>query len=187
MKSTRIAALSLLWAAPSFADRNDFALEYFDVRGASSRELDAQIAAKGPVGENGRRSDGYTRWHIDWRFDMNSDGTGCTAQNIVVNLDIRMTLPRWERPRSADPALVERWDRYLAALRLHEDGHRYRAEAAAGDVRRTLQRERTARDCGTLENRLNALANSLLDGLRRQQEDYDRETESGRRQGVRRP
>jgi predicted secreted Zn-dependent protease len=193
VKSARITPLlswlplSLLWAAPSFADRNDFAIDYFDVHGASSRELDAEIAAKGPVGENGLRSDGYTRWHIDWRFDMTSDGTRCMAQNITVDLDIRMTLPRWERPRSASPALVERWDKYLAALRLHEDGHRYRAEAAAADVRRTLQRERTARDCRALEHRLNSLANSLLDELRRRQEDYDRETESGRRQGVRRP
>jgi predicted secreted Zn-dependent protease len=180
-------ALLLLAAAPSFADRNDFAIEYFDVHGATSRELSAEIGAKGPVGENGLRSDGYTRWHIDWRFAMDSDATRCTAHDIVVDLDIRMILPRWNHPRSADPALVARWDEYLAALRLHEGGHRHRAEAAAGDVRRALQRERGARDCATLENRLNSLANALLNDLRSRQAAYDRETESGRRQGVRRP
>lgn len=186
MRSACLAAL-LLYAAPSFAERGDFAVEYFDVHGATSRELDAEIGAKGPVGENGLRSDGYTRWHIGWRFGMDSDATGCRARDIVVDLDIRMTLPRWDPPRAADPALVKRWNQYLAALRLHEDGHRYRAEAAAGDVRRALRRERAARDCRTLENRLNSLANALLDELRRSQAAYDRETESGRKQGVRRP
>jgi predicted secreted Zn-dependent protease len=180
-------ALLLLAAAPAFADRSDFSIEYFSIEGDTSRELSAEIDAKGPVGDNGLRSDGYTRWFINWRFDMQSDATGCTASRIVVDLAVRMTLPRWQPPRSADPALVTRWNRYLSALRIHEDGHRFRAEAAAGDVRRALQRERGAADCRTLENRLNARANALLDELRTRQDAYDRETQSGRKQGVRRP
>lgn len=189
MSPIRCAALLLppLLSTPSFADRNEFMIDYFDVHGATSRELDAQIAANGPVGENGLRSDGYTHWHIDWRFAMTSDATGCTASDVEVNVDIRMILPRWNAPRSADRALIERWNRYLAALRVHEDGHRDRADAAAADVRRALRREHGARDCRALENRLNSLANARLDRLRAEQAAYDRETESGRKQGVRRP
>ena len=60
MRSACLAAL-LLYAAPSFAERGDFAVEYFDVHGATSRELDAEIGAKGPVGENGLREGSCTK------------------------------------------------------------------------------------------------------------------------------
>ena len=180
-------ALLLLAAAPAFADRNDFAIEYFTVNGATARELDAEIDAKGPVGENGRRSDGYTRWHMNWTFGFDSSEAGCKASHIVVDLDIHMILPRWSAPAGADPALRSRWDRYLSALRTHEDGHRDRAEAAARDVRRALLMEPGARNCDALKNRLNSRANALLDDLRKQQAAYDRETAYGQKQGVIRP
>jgi predicted secreted Zn-dependent protease len=180
-------AVLLLASAPALADRNDFALEYFTIAGTTPRELSADIDAKGPIGENGLRSDGYTRWFIKWHFDLDSDARSCRASNIQVDLDIHMILPKWDPPRAADPALVTRWNRYLDALRLHEDGHRHRAEATAGDVRRALQRESGARDCDALTSRLNATANTLLAGLRAQQAAYDHDTDSGRKQGVRRP
>jgi predicted secreted Zn-dependent protease len=180
-------ALALFAAAPAFADRNEFNIDYFTVTGATSRELAADIDAKSPVGENGLRSDGYTRWTIDWTFVMTPGPTGCSADQIAVNLDIRMTLPRWYPPRSADEALVGRWNHYVAALRLHEDGHRYRSESTARVVRRALLAERHASDCHTLETRLNSRANGLLADLRQRQEDYDRETAHGRTQGAIRP
>jgi len=172
--------------APAFADRNDFAIEYFTINGDTSLGLSREIDAKGPVGEDGRRSDGYTSWHIGWSFGLNSDGKSCTAGRITVDLDIRMTLPRWDTPPGADPRLITRWNRYLAALRTHEDGHRYRAETAAGELRRALPGER-APDCRTLEIRLDSMANALLAELKLRQAAYDRETDFGRKQGVHRP
>lgn len=183
---TRFAWLIVL-AAPAFAGRDDFDLTYFDVQGGTARELNADIVAKAPIGDNGQRSDGYTRWNIDWTFTFESDASGCTLSQVDVNLAVHMILPRWNPPRPADAALRRRWNAYVTAVRIHEDGHRQRAEAAAGDLRRVLQSGNRAADCATLERRLNAQANAQLDELRRRQADYDRETESGRRQGVRRP
>jgi predicted secreted Zn-dependent protease len=181
-----IVAALLIASAPAFADRNDFAVDYFIVHGETSSALSAEIDAKGPVGENGRRSDGYTRWSMSWTFGMTDDATGCVANRVTVDLDIRMTLPRWDTPPGANPQLITRWNRYLAALRTHEDGHRYRAEATAGDMRRALFRER-ASDCRTLETRLDSMANALVAQLRERQAAYDRETDFGQKQGVRRP
>jgi predicted secreted Zn-dependent protease len=185
VRSVRVALL-LIITAPAFADRNDFTIEYFTLTGNTSRELNDQIGAKGPVGEDGRRSDGYTRWHISWTFQMRTLDTECIASDVTVDLAIVMTLPRWDIPPGADPQLIARWNRYLAALRTHEDGHRYRADAAAGDLRRALFRER-APDCKALENRLNSMANALLADLRARQAAYDKETNFGMRQGIRRP
>jgi len=182
----RAAFLALL-AVPVSAGRDDFDLTYFDVQGTTSRELNDEIKAKAPIGDNGLRSDGYTRWNIDWTFQLDSDGSGCTASHVDVNLAVHTILPRWNPPRAAARALVARWNSYVAALRIHEEGHRSRAVAAAGDVRRALESEDRAPDCATLEKRLNAKAGAQLDELRRRQAAYDVETESGRKQGVRRP
>ena len=178
--------LLLIASAPALADRNDFAIDYYTIQGETSSALGGEIAAKGPVGEDGKRSDGYTRWFMRWTFNMTTDATGCLADRVTVDVDIRMTLPRWNTPPGANPQLIARWNRYLAALRTHEDGHRYRSEEVAWDMRRALLRER-APDCPTLENQLNSIANGMLAQLRERQAAYDRETNFGQKQGVRRP
>jgi predicted secreted Zn-dependent protease len=181
------AAFLLLVASPALADRDDFSIEYFTVVGNTARQLSAEIDAKGPIGDNGLRSDGFTRWSIEWHFDLESDADGCGVRRVTVDLDIRMLLPRWTPPPSTDPSLRASWSRYLSALRLHEDGHRFRAERAARDIRRAAQRARRMRDCAALTEQLNSTANALLAGLRAQQAAYDRDTGFGRKQGVRRP
>jgi len=181
------ALLLLLEAAPAFADRNDFSIDYYTVTGTTARALRAEIDAKGPIGEDGRRSDGYTHWAMNWSYGFDTGAAGCTTSRVVVDLDIRMTLPRWSAPPGTDAELISRWNRYVAAVRIHEDGHRNLAETAARDMRQALLVERSASDCDTLRNRLDSRANALLDDLRKQQAAYDRDTAFGQKQGVSRP
>ena len=61
-----------------------------------------------------------------------------------------MILPRWDPPAGVSPSLVTLWDRYLTALRFHEDGHYSIAIAAADEVRQTLAANRIGRNCATL-------------------------------------
>jgi len=182
-----VTATLLLAATPAFADRNDFNLEYFTITGTTVQALRADLDAKGTVGEDGRRSDGYTRWAIDWNFDTVASPGSCTTSRVVVDLVIHMTLPRWYPPTGTNPDLVAQWNRYSAALRLHEDGHRYRAEAAAGDIRRLLALARGPADCGALRQQLNSRGIERLDALRRSQSGYDRDTRRGETQGARLP
>lgn len=182
-----LAVCLLLCALPALADRNDFDIEYFIVQGSTAPALRAELNARGPVGETRGRSDGYTRWHIDWTYGFDVREGACTATNIVVDLDIHMILPRWYPPAGAREELVGRWNRFLVALRVHEDGHRWVSEAAARDIRRVLLAEPGAGDCRTLENRLNSKGNALLEALRAKQDAYDRDTARGKTQGVRFP
>jgi predicted secreted Zn-dependent protease len=185
---TRAATAALLLAAtPVLEDRNDFQLEYVTVAGSTEQALRADLDAKGTRGEDGVRSDGYTQWTLTWNFDTEPRVGGCTTRRVFVDLVIRMTLPRWYPPAGTDPDLVARWNRYADALRLHEDGHRYRAEATAGDIRRVLTLGRGSPDCGVLRKQLNARAHELLGGLRQNQAAYDRDTRRGETQGARRP
>jgi predicted secreted Zn-dependent protease len=173
--------------ARTIAAADRFDIEYYRVRGGTVDVLRRELDARGPIGDSGRRGDGLTRWHIAWRYGLDSNAGRCTASRIVVDLEIRMILPRWDRPVGADPNLVARWNRYLAALRTHEDGHRYRAEAAAREVRQRLAAEPGMRDCDRLRKHMDSKANALLNELRGKQADYDRDTDYGKTQGVRLP
>ena len=159
-------------------------IDYFTIKGATARELRNELNRLGPIGETGIRGDGYTRWHIAWKYDFAPRGDTCVADNIRVTLEVNMILPRWEPPPGVSSTLVGLWDRYLAALRFHEDGHYRVAISAADEVRKTLAQYRAGGDCPALEKRLNSRANDILNRVRREQADYDRETDFGRNQGT---
>jgi predicted secreted Zn-dependent protease len=89
---------------------------YYDVQGADLRGLLASLNARGP--HHGRAD-----WKVSYRFTTRPGGGGCAVESLSTELDLQMTLPRWSPPAGASRDLVARWERYLAALRVHEEGH----------------------------------------------------------------
>jgi predicted secreted Zn-dependent protease len=175
----------LTLAALLSAAANPLTIDYYDIHGATARELRGDLDRLGPIGETGLRGDGYTHWRIAWKYDLTARGATCSASNIRVTLEVRMILPRWDPPARAASELTATWDEYMAALREHEDGHYRIALHAADEVRAVLGSGRVARDCPLLEKQLNSAANDLLERARQRQAEYDRETDSGRAQGTR--
>jgi predicted secreted Zn-dependent protease len=178
------AALVALPATAWAADRNDFNVEYYTVSGATVQELRNELNTLGPIGRSGAISEGNTRSRIEWRFDFDKKDGTCTVKEAFVDVTIQMVLPRWQRPPGVDQDLVSHWNRYISALRLHEDGHRYIVEAMAREVRRTLAVKSSAPDCTALRNQMNSRARALVQELERKQADYDRQTGNGKTQGV---
>lgn len=180
----RLLLSLLLLATPAFADRNDFHVEYYPIHGDTVQDLRRELNTRGPVGDSGKRSEGNTRWRIAWRYQYLVREGICTAVQLEVDLDIRMILPKWEDPDYLDYVLVGHWDRYKAVLRKHEDGHRYRAEATAREVRHMLMTEPGEKDCKALGRRLDGKATALLQALSRAQDQYDDDTDNGKKQGL---
>jgi predicted secreted Zn-dependent protease len=181
----RLAVVALLAGSSSaFAAGEALTIDYFTIQGSTARELRSELNRLGPIGETGLRGDAYTRWRIAWKFDFAPRGPTCVADNIRVTLEVHMILPRWEPPPGVSASLLELWDRYLTALRFHEDGHYRIAISAADEVRRTLARHRRGGDCPALEKLLHSKANDILNRTRREQADFDRETDFGRNQGT---
>lgn len=170
-----LCALSALASA-----RDSFRVEYFDIHGATARELRADLSRKGPMGETGIRGDGYTEYRIGWKFSMTANDGVCRANAVVVNLDVTMRLPRWPGAADAPHSLRETWQQFSKHLREHEDGHHRLAELAARDVRRALKKRHSAASCEALEARLNTAANKVLRAYRDRQADFDRDTDFGR-------
>jgi predicted secreted Zn-dependent protease len=179
-----VAALLLAVGPAIAAEKNEFDVDYFVVRGTTIEQLRAETNSKGPVGTSGRRGEANTRSSIAWRFQIRQRAAVCTVHDIEVDLSIRMILPKWERPWDVDPDLLAHWNRYVTALRIHEDGHRQRAEAGAREVREALRDAAGPGSCVDLKNRLDSKVKALIAALGQRQSDYDRETGNGKTQGV---
>ncbi len=175
----------LLVCAPLIATAvsPSFAVDYYPIAGATARALRAEMNRLGPTNEAGR-NDGITHWDIQWRHDYDRNAGGCTAVNVRVTLAVRMTMPRWTPPANAPRALIVTWQQFVDALRKHEDGHYKLSIEAADEVERVLRVNRTASDCKRLEARLNVAGKEVLEDLRRRHARYDRDTDSGRKQGT---
>jgi predicted secreted Zn-dependent protease len=183
MRMFRALATSCLSWMPLAAAAGP-SVEYYTIQGSTARELRAEMNRLGPTSEAGVRNDGYTHWDIQWRYDYDRTAGGCTAGNFRVTLEVRITMPRWNPPAGAPRELIARWQRFEQALRVHEDGHYDLAVAAADEVRRVLQANRDGLECRRLEEGLNAAGAAVLAELKLRQARYDRDTDSGRKQGV---
>jgi predicted secreted Zn-dependent protease len=179
-----VAAVLLAVALLPAIAADSLDLEYFDVHGSTARELREDLSRLGPVADNGVRGDAYTRWRINWKFDLTERGPDCIAGNFQVDLTVTMILPRWIPPAGASADLVALWDQYSIALRSHEDGHHRIALAAAQEVTRRLKAESRASGCKTLENKLKSTVDAVLLEYKGRQADYDRETDFGRARGT---
>jgi predicted secreted Zn-dependent protease len=170
---------------PALATGKDsFRIEYFAIHGSTAKELRADLKRLGPVGETGIRGDAYTEYRIAWQFSMTLKDGWCRAHDVNVDLDVTMLLPRWAKPDTASPTLVQTWNDFSVVLREHEDGHHRLAVEAANEVRRRLGKRIRAASCETLKARLTDIANATLLEYREKQADYDERTDYGRKQST---
>jgi predicted secreted Zn-dependent protease len=183
-----VASLGLLLVlaagSPALARADSFRVENFAIHGTSARELRADLARLGPVGETGIRGDAYTEYRIAWKFSMMFKDGHCRASNVMVDLDVTMRLPSWVPPAGVAAPLITTWERFSEVLREHENGHYRIAISAASDVRRKLRARSRAATCELLKAKLNDTANAVLHEYREKQLDYDRDTDYGRAQGT---
>ena len=182
--AARVAATLLFLPLAAPAVTPSLRVEHYMIWGVTARELREQMNKYGPVGQTGIRADGYTSWNIQWRFDYDRTRSSCTAINIRVTTDLRMTMPSWIPPARATPALIARWKRFESALRRHEDGHVAIAAETGDEVLRVLRANPGGRDCAEVAARLNAAGQAVLEESKRRQDRYDRDTDSGRKQGT---
>lgn len=174
-----------LLAVPVLADVQTRAqTEHYDIRGSSAADLRAEMRARGPAGPDGRRFDGYTRWYVSWRYTFRSGGSQCAIDRTATEVRVTTTLPRWTDEARADSALRGQWQRYLAALTQHEDGHAQNGLGAARDIDAAIARLPAEPTCDALGARANAAGQAILRQYNQRDLDYDRETGHGRSQGA---
>jgi predicted secreted Zn-dependent protease len=180
-----LAAAALVLAMSS-AHAEDPQIVYYDVAGNSATALRQQMTAKGPL-DDGKRFDAHTDWYVKWNYRYRPTASGCEFTSMDVSLSGTILLPRWNHADDASNALVQKWDTYLAALRLHENGHYAQGANAAKAIEAFARSSHGSGDCAAMVSEFNDQARAIVDKYKAQDAAYDRATDHGRTQGAQFP
>lgn len=154
----------------------------YDVRGLTRQEIMRSLSEEARRNVRGGFR-GYHQWQISWQFRYAASGAGCEITSSIVQLQSETTLPRWIDRERADSALIVEWDRYIGALRTHENGHRDIAHRAVAQIQRAIRRTR-AGTCTSISGVANRTARDILERHQRENREYDEKTRHGAAQGA---
>ena len=158
--------------------------EYYDVMGGSVGEVLASLKEMGRTATQTDSNFARTTWTVTWTGEWApaSGDTLCAVTSSSVRLESRMALPRWRPSPGAPSGLATDWAGFVRKLTGHENGHLATAVAAAREVDEQLKHLRDG--CGTMEAAARAKIDSVVASFRLVDEDYDRRTGFGARQGA---
>lgn len=181
---TGLALLIALGAIAS-ARADDVRIVYYDISGHTIRDLVEQMQAKGPFDKSsGGRSAAYTEWRVPWNFRYESTPRSCKLTELNASAEGTMTLPHWVDGGTAPASRMKEWRHFVAALRVHENGHYAHGVQAAEEVRALAGSIQPAADCDDLTRQVTNRAEAILEKYRAVDAKYDRDTKHGQAQGA---
>lgn len=184
LRLPRVVMVVLLTIACSATCADEASVVYYDVAGHSPRQLRNELDAKGPLDKAGERFDGFTSWQVKWTYRYVAEGTGCKFTSMDAAVAGTIVLPRWVREDRASGSAVKKWERYLVALRSHEDGHYAHGVAARDEVQKLGESFRVPGACSTIARTFNDEAEAILARYGALDAKYDQDTEHGKTQGA---
>lgn len=152
---------------------------HYAIHGTTDRELGNAMRSLGPADPTGKRYPGHAEWNVSWTYRWQSQGNRCLLTSPSVQLKGTITLPRWEDRDRADPELQERWDRFLAALTVHEQGHFAYGVAAADELRRQFVSVKSNKGCAALATEVDRLGRAIIEEYQQRDRQYDVDTAHG--------
>ncbi len=157
----------------------------YDISGTTLAELNAEARRSGPVSKaSGARVWGMCTWRVTWTYSRTGGEGKCAVDKFTITVGAIIDLPRWTN-RDAAPGNVQgSWDRFAAALRLHEDGHKDIGVRAGNDLAGRLRALPPEKSCAELDRKVTALGDRVLSEYRLLDEAYDRSTDHGATQGA---
>lgn len=157
---------------------------FYYIDGTSATMLAAQIEKKGPPGPGERRFAAHTKWNIQWKFRHVQEGVTCSMKDSAVLVGIAQTMPRWRGEGQGAAALNTRWQKFIEALKRHEDVHKEHGIKAGGEIEKALLTVQPHSNCEDLARAANAVAEEIVKKYQKLDEEYDRKTDHGRTEGV---
>jgi predicted secreted Zn-dependent protease len=157
---------------------------YYYIDGPSATILAAQLDKNGPLGADGSRHAGQTRWDIQWKLRSQQQGNTCAVKEAAVAVGIAQTLPKWRGEGKGSAELKTMWTRFTDALRRHEEVHKQNGMKAGREIEAAVQNVKPAGNCEDLESAANARAQGIVAKYKALDEAYDRKTDHGRAEGA---
>jgi predicted secreted Zn-dependent protease len=155
----------------------------YTVAGSTADHLRLVLGALAPV-RAGRRFAAYTDWEVEWRYRPGGDRGRLWPEAVTVTVTATVRWPYWRPPRSAAAGLTQSWERYVALLRAHEQGHVRIAEAAGRAVAAGLAALPPSASVAALAQAAARTAEGAVADARERERAYDVETSHGASLGV---
>lgn len=159
---------------------------YYEIQGLTFEALRTQMNTLGPLDtREKRRYDGRTDWFVRWNFRYQNNGNICKITSANVDTSVIFTMPQWRKPPQVDSNLVNRWNRFITNLQIHEDGHKQHGIDAGNEVLQTILKMPVYQSCTQLVSATNATANRVIKKYNKLDILYDQETQHGLNQSNR--
>lgn len=148
---------------------------YFSIRGSTGAELEQALTLFGPLlTHTGTRHPGATKIKLGGSVKYESSPGHCRVIEAVVKLDTHLTLPRWTNREAANKDTRLIWDTLAADIKRHEERHAEIARQHARKLEQSLLSLRSAKTCKTMEERVNAATQSVIEKHAADQARFDR-------------
>src|SRR5208283_831386 len=98
--------------------------EYYEVCGICEKDVQCDLKQKCITWNDGKKYDSVTNWKFKWNYGHSIASSACRADSFTVTVDVVFRLPKWTRTADAPPQLVDKWNKFISNLMIHERGHR---------------------------------------------------------------
>ena len=138
-------------------------VNYYDVTGATAREVRASLNREGPIsGNDGKRYDAVCRWNVSWKFQYRRGNGSCGIEPASTEVKITITFPRLKTDETTSASLVKAFASFAEKLMLHEKGHAQNAIDTARKIEAGILALRPEPTCDALRNAANDLGHALI-------------------------
>ena len=185
----RIGLLVLAMATASAVEAGpmpmiSFKVQYYPVYGATTAEISASVFNNTPVVMDGRRFGAVTHNQFQTGFSAVSTASGgCEVKNAKVVLNSTIVLPNLIQ-NGQSPAVRSEWDRYIGALRAHEQMHATNGKYTAETLISRLYNFHAEMPCSMMKAKLDQAVDRLINNMGEWDQRLDSQTEHGKSQGA---
>lgn len=154
---------------------------YYDLKGSTLEELDAQVAALGP---HGFIAETVPYYH--WNYTYRAENGSCRIDRVRVDARIVFTYPHWSNPEAEQKA-TEEWGKRVVQLEQHEGEHEGIDRKTGREVYDAIAGIQPAPSCAELQKEIEARAQAVIAKGREANDECDRATDHGKRPAATNP
>ena len=151
---------------------------YYNVKGSNGREIFTSMLRNGPtIGRRENHALATTEFKMNFKdIDGYLKNGKCVITDVVIQLDVKYTYPRWKAPRGASSTTRSAWKHFSKTVVWHEKQHVAIARKLAEDYEKIIRktRFRAKRECTPNEVSLKFRFNGANFRNNRKQKQFDR-------------
>jgi predicted secreted Zn-dependent protease len=125
---------------------------------------------------------GLTTWKVSYQYRWKTMPDGrCVVTEVVPSFEGEIRMPRWVPGERVGSEQRREWERYSAALKVHEEGHAENGQRLAAAIAQLSGMQVT---CGAADAAVKQRFDALLQQAQAADLEYDRRTNHGATQGA---